>query len=160
MQKNKIIMKRSASRLAGASHPFREQYGLFIDGKMTASVVEDSKMSVENPATTEHLTWVAQATAEDVDIAVRSCQAAYKSGIWSHSSIVERSRLLQEMGAALRQKIPEFAEKESLQTGRPIREMRAQLTRLPGAVCVECRRTGWCRKLAYFAVFCTIYRMV
>ncbi|KAI9987820.1 hypothetical protein PInf_023864 [Phytophthora infestans] len=80
----------------------RREYGLFIDGEFVTASGKDARLEVENPATTECLAYVANATAADVARAV-----------------------------ALRKRIPEFAEKESLQTGRPIREMRAQLRRIP-----------------------------
>ncbi|KAF1334252.1 Betaine aldehyde dehydrogenase, partial [Globisporangium splendens] len=129
------LMRRHASSSNArtfASSPFhREEYGLFIDGKQVPSCVEGSRLMVENPATTKHLAWIAEATPEDVDRAVESGQAAFDKGVWSRASTTDRSRVLHDIAAALRARIPEFAEKESLQTGRPIREMRAQLTRLP-----------------------------
>lgn len=125
---------RSALRLhrALSAAPFRESYGLFIDGQQVPSVDTASRLSVENPATTKHLAWVASATPQDVAKAVASSKSAFESGVWSRASTTDRALVLNAIAAALRARIPEFAEKECLQTGRPIREMRAQLTRLPG----------------------------
>lgn len=91
-----------------------------------------ARIAVENPATTETLAWVAAATPADVALAVDSGRRAFESGVWSRASTAHRATVLNAIAAALRERIPEFAEKESLQTGRPIREMRAQLARLPG----------------------------
>ncbi|GMF11135.1 unnamed protein product [Phytophthora lilii] len=123
---------RSCPRLCcWASSAFtRDEYGLFVDGKFAAAG-ENARLEVENPATTERLAYVANATSADVDRAVASGQRAFKSGSWSRVSVAERANMLNSIAAALRKRIPEFAEKESLQTGRPIREMRAQLTRIP-----------------------------
>jgi acyl-CoA reductase-like NAD-dependent aldehyde dehydrogenase len=111
----------------------RETYGLFIDGKRVPSLAgPDARLAVENPATTETLAWIASATPEDVARAVESGQRAFKSGAWAQASTAHRATVLNAIAAALRARIPEFAEKESLQTGRPIREMRAQLSRIPG----------------------------
>lgn len=140
------ILKRISSRRSNAlarhhvatysTSPFsREEYGLFIDGKQVPSSVAGSRMAVENPATTKPLAWIAEATPEDVKRAVASGRAAFESGVWARASTTERARVLHDIAAALRARIPEFAEKESLQTGRPIREMRAQLARIPGKVC-------------------------
>lgn len=148
-----IAVARCLSTVAAS--PFqRHDYGLFIDGEQVPSRSLDSRLQVENPATTESLAWIAAATREDVDRAVAGGQAAFASGAWSRASTTERARVLHAIAAALRARLHEFAEKESLQTGRPIREMRAQLTRLPGAFIrwrrrlreledVRCKTDGW-----------------
>ncbi len=123
-------MRRCSS--ATRQRIFRDKYGLFINGKQVPSVLHESELSVENPATKETLTKVSRASPEDVEIAVQSAQSTFESGVWSKASPSERAKVLYNAATFLKEKIPEFAEKESLQTGRPIREMRAQLTRLPG----------------------------
>lgn len=133
-QINSNALSRRHLATSAASPFHRKEYGLFIDGKQVPSSVAGSRMAVENPATTKPLAWIAEATKEDVELAVASGRAAFESGVWSRASTTERSRVLHDIAAALRARIPEFAEKESLQTGRPIREMRAQLTRIPGAI--------------------------
>lgn len=142
-----LLRRRGTSNTfasTAAATPFhREEYGLFIDGKQVPSCVHDSRMTVENPATTKPLAWVAEATEEDVELAVVSGQLAFEKGVWSRASTTDRSRVLHDIAAALRARIPEFAEKESLQTGRPIREMRAQLTRIPGTTAMVHAGTGW-----------------
>ncbi|RLN79670.1 hypothetical protein BBJ28_00011282 [Nothophytophthora sp. Chile5] len=122
------------SRHASTAAFDRDEYGLFIDGKYVSAsgAGADARLAVENPATTERLAWVANATAADVDRAVASGKRAFAEGAWSRASTADRANVLNNIAAALRKRIPEFAEKESLQTGRPIREMRAQLTRIPG----------------------------
>ncbi|RLN67816.1 hypothetical protein BBJ29_006801 [Phytophthora kernoviae] len=117
-------------RYASSSAFKWDEYKLFIDGKYL-SASGDARLAVENPATTERIAWVANATAEDVDRAVTSGQRAFQEGTWSQASTADRANVLNGIATALRKRIPEFAEKESLQTGRPIREMRAQLTRIP-----------------------------
>lgn len=130
---NKRTAVRTISSSSSGMNLFtRDEYGLFIGGKQVPSSTSSSRMEVENPATTESLAWIAVATREDVERAVESSRVAFATGAWSRASSLDRSRVLHDIASALRTRIPEFAEKESLQTGRPIREMRAQLTRLPG----------------------------
>lgn len=123
-------LRHASRRLSTAA--FRSEYGLFVNGAQVPSSSPESRLQVESPATTEPLAWIAAATADDVDRAVASGREAFDSGEWSRASTTERSRVLHNIAAALRARLHEFAEKESLQTGRPIREMRAQLTRIPG----------------------------
>ncbi|KAL4133334.1 hypothetical protein KRP22_005715 [Phytophthora ramorum] len=111
----------------------RDVYGLFIDGAFVSAsgTGNDARLEVENPATTERLAYVANATAADVDRAVISGQRAFEGGLWSRVLAADRANVLNDIAKTLRMRIPEFAEMESLQTGRPIREMKAQLKRIP-----------------------------
>lgn len=52
-------------------------------------------------------------------------------GIWSKSDVRDRSKVLFKIADNLRQQIPRLAEMEVQQTGRPVKEMKAQLGRLP-----------------------------
>ncbi|KAL3668630.1 hypothetical protein V7S43_005931 [Phytophthora oleae] len=123
-----LIYARLRSRFVSTAFD-QDEYGLFIEGKFVSA--SGSRLTVENPATTERLAYVATATAKDVDCAVTSGQRAFEDGSWSRASVGDRANVLNDIAKALRLRIPEFAEKESLQTGRPIREMRAQLARIP-----------------------------
>lgn len=76
-------------------------------------------------------TRITSASPVDVRIAIDDAQTAYKSGIWSKSSPVARSIVLSRLARSLETRIPELARIESLQTGRALREMNAQLGRLP-----------------------------
>lgn len=66
-----------------------------------------------------------------MEAAIQNAQNAFESGIWSKTSAVHRSTVLSRLARALEARIPELAKIESLQTGRTIREMNAQLGRLP-----------------------------
>ena len=71
------------------------------------------------------------ANSEDVQRAVADAHAAFESGAWSRAPAVHRSKVLTRLARALEERVPALAELETLQTGRAIREMRAQLGRLP-----------------------------
>jgi acyl-CoA reductase-like NAD-dependent aldehyde dehydrogenase len=71
------------------------------------------------------------ASESDVKQTVAGAQSIFQAGTWSRAPAIERSKALSRLARALEERIPEFAEIESLQTGRAIREMKAQLTRLP-----------------------------
>ncbi|KAF9006524.1 aldehyde dehydrogenase domain-containing protein [Cyathus striatus] len=86
---------------------------------------------VSNPATGEKLCTVTAASAEDVKFSIDKAQKTFESGVWSKSSAIARSKVLSKLARALEERIPELAQIETLQTGRTIREMKAQLGRLP-----------------------------
>lgn len=71
------------------------------------------------------------ANSEDVRRAVVDAHAAFESGEWSRAPAIHRSNVLTRLARALEERVPSLAELETLQTGRAVREMRAQLGRLP-----------------------------
>ena len=84
---------------------------------------------IENPATGKTIASVPMGREEDVDRAVASARAA--SPQWSQQSAQERAEVLNRCAEILARNLSAFVEIEVAQTGRPIREMRAQLARLP-----------------------------
>jgi len=74
---------------------------------------------------------VTSASPSDVRSAVHLAHSAYREGYWSKIPVAVRSSVLSNLARMLEQKIPEFAKIESMQTGRCIKEMNAQLGRLP-----------------------------
>ncbi|KAF7352552.1 Aldehyde dehydrogenase [Mycena venus] len=89
------------------------------------------QFTVSNPANGEELCAVEVASESDVKQTVAGAQSIFQAGTWSKAPAIERSKILSRLARALEERIPEFAELETLQTGRAIREMKAQLTRLP-----------------------------
>lgn len=71
------------------------------------------------------------ASTYDVQTAISHAQDVFKSGVWSKASAIQRSMVLSNLARSLEEKIGDFAVLESMQTGRAVREMQAQLGRLP-----------------------------
>ncbi|KAJ7498657.1 aldehyde dehydrogenase [Mycena latifolia] len=86
---------------------------------------------VSNPANGDELCVVELASEADVKRTISGAQSIFQAGTWSRAPAIERSKVLSRMARALEERIPELAEIETLQTGRSIREMKAQLSRLP-----------------------------
>ncbi|KAF8269073.1 Aldehyde/histidinol dehydrogenase [Lactarius quietus] len=91
------------------------------------TVESREEFAVTNPATGLHLCTVDTASPKDVLHAVEDAHAAFESGAWSRAPAIHRSKILTCLARALEECVPAFAELETLQTGRAIREMRAQL---------------------------------
>ncbi|MBH8591412.1 aldehyde dehydrogenase [Paenactinomyces guangxiensis] len=108
----------------------KNRYDLFINGE-EQQVSTNKYFQVYNPATGEKITEVAEGGAEDVDSAVNSARQCFESGIWSRMGVSQRAKILQRIGDRLERELETFIYLESLCTGRPIREMAAQLKRLP-----------------------------
>jgi aminomuconate-semialdehyde/2-hydroxymuconate-6-semialdehyde dehydrogenase len=75
-------------------------------------------LDVIDPATTDVIAKVSAGTAHDVDVSVRRAQAAFPT--WSKLPNAERARWLEKLADALEARIPEFAEAETRDTGKPL----------------------------------------
>lgn len=105
---------------------FRE-YGLWIGGKEVPAATGGT-FEVENPTTKEIVARVAEGLAEDVDHAVEVAEEAFRS--WGKTSPKERFHILCRLARLIRENSEELAHWETLTTGRPIREMGAQVNYL------------------------------
>ena len=83
---------------------------------------------------TTHLTVyprVQTASAEDVRTAISDAYDTFKAGTWSKAPAEQRSSVLAQLAQIIADNLPDLAKMETLQTGRAIREMTAQLQRVP-----------------------------
>ena len=131
MQTRSLSLVLASSRRALSSGPaFRERYGSFIAGEELL-IKGQATFDVENPATGEHICKVEAADAKLTDYAIDIAHGTYLSGEWSKADVRHRAKVLQQISVDLRARIDELAELEVVQTGRSVREMKAQLGRLP-----------------------------
>ena len=96
------------------------RFGLFIGGKWTAGEAET--FETLNPATGKPIATLAQASASDVDRAVRAARAAQPK--WSALGGHGRARYLYAIARQVQKQGRFFAVLESLDNGKPIRESR------------------------------------
>ena len=122
----------------------RERYGLFVGGEWVEPRERRTRRS--RPATEEPLAEVAQATPEDVDLAVQAARAAFEDG-WSTLAPSERAKYLFRIARILQERSREFAVLESLNGGKPIKESRD--VDLPLAAAHFFYYAGWADKLEY-----------
>lgn len=108
----------------------KKRYEMFVDGKPVRSE-SGAYFPVENPATGETAAEVAEGKAEDVKRAVEVGKQAFKDGRWSRMDVRLRARILNKAASLLAEALEDLAEIETLSTGRPIREMKAQMGRVP-----------------------------
>ncbi|MBW4818402.1 aldehyde dehydrogenase family protein [Rhodococcus qingshengii] len=97
-------------------------YGLFIDNQWVDGESGDTIESV-NPATGEFLTRIPNATAADVDRAVQAANRAF--GTWRTTTASERANALLKIADLLEADAERFAVLETLDVGKPIREITA-----------------------------------
>ncbi|GES58445.1 aldehyde dehydrogenase family protein [Aspergillus terreus] len=89
------------------------------------------RITVINPATESPIATIDATPRETVDHIVADAHAAFQAGAWAHADASTRSTVLTTAAGLLRARIADFVALETVQTGRPIREMRTQLARVP-----------------------------
>ncbi|HEX6877448.1 MAG TPA: aldehyde dehydrogenase family protein, partial [Nocardioidaceae bacterium] len=123
----------------------RSSYGLFVDGEFTDPAGGRSFKTI-SPATEEVLAEVAEASAEDVDRAVKAARRAHTK-VWSTMPGRERAKYLFRIARIIQERSRELAVLESLDNGKPIRESRD--VDVPLVASWFFYYAGWADKLEY-----------
>lgn len=98
--------------------------GMLIDGELVASS-DGGVLTSENPATEEILGELPDATAEDVDRAVRGARRASRA--WADMSWVKRGEVLRQYADVVEAHTEELARLDALDGGLPVSSMRADV---------------------------------
>jgi len=122
-----------------------KQYELFIDGKWVAPI-DKKYFDTTSPATEQVISRIAEASAADVDKAVKAARNAYEN-VWSKISAKERGKYLFRIARIIQEKAREFAVIETMEGGKPIRESRD--IDVPLAANHFFYYAGWADKLEY-----------
>ncbi len=99
---------------------------LFIANEWTPAR-NGQTFEVINPSTEEVLTQVARGGPEDIDDAVAAAREAF-DGPWRRVKPEERGRLLYRVARELEARINEFAELETLDTGKPLAHAHGEIS--------------------------------
>ncbi len=122
----------------------RPSYGLFIGGDFVEGT--GSSFATIDPATETTLAEVSEASAADVDRAVKAARTAY-TRVWSRMSGADRGKYLFRIARLLQERAREFAVLETLDNGKPIKESRD--VDVPLAAAHFFYHAGWADKLEY-----------
>jgi gamma-glutamyl-gamma-aminobutyraldehyde dehydrogenase len=104
---------------------------LFIDGDYSDSAA-GGRFATINPANGETLAEMSEGMPEDIDRAVASAQAAFRSGCWSRIAPRERMEILYAFADLVDEKAEELAVLETLDMGKPIGDVVAD--DMPGVI--------------------------
>ncbi len=103
-------------------------YRLHYGGEWQMANAQDV-IEVRSPATGRLIGCVPDANATDVAAAAAAAHSAWPA--WKALEPLDRARHLNRLAELIRSRIGDLADLESAVTGRPIREMRAQMARIP-----------------------------
>ncbi len=104
-----------------------KKYKMFVDGKWVSSH-SGEKWDVINPANGKVIAEVPLADEEDTRNAIMAARRAFDKGPWRKMSQVDRGKLLLALARAIRGQAEELAQLETQNTGKPIREARADIS--------------------------------
>ena len=104
-----------------------KKYKMFVDGKWVSSHTGET-WDVINPANQEVIATVPLADEEDARMAIMAARRAFDKGPWRKMSQVERGKLLLALARAIRDQAEELAQLETLNSGKPIRESRMDVS--------------------------------
>src|SRR5690349_17517577 len=94
---------------------------IFLNGRYVESACKH-RIDVNNPATGELLTTVADSTAEDVNAAVRAARESFEKKSWRGMVPSKRERILWRAGDLIAEHREELAALVSLESGKTLRE--------------------------------------
>ena len=107
--------------MSSPAKPAMKTYQNYVNGQWVSSSTGKT-FPVFDPSTEEVIAQVAEASASDVDMAVKAARAAFDSGPWPATTAQDRGRILFKLAEKIRQNQPMLAELESRNTGKPIVE--------------------------------------
>lgn len=99
----------------------KEVQGLWINGE-AVSAQDGATFEVLNPATEEVIATVAEASAQDIDVAVQAAKDAFYEGEWTKMEAATRSHLIYTFANLLEDHREELAQLECLDNGKPYQQ--------------------------------------
>ena len=102
------------------------EFGLWVNGQQTASSDGDW-IERESPGHAVPVTRVPAGTAVDVDQAVTAARVAFDEGPWPWTASSERAAILTDVARRVRAASDELAYWETLESGKPISQARAEV---------------------------------
>lgn len=110
---------------------FKPRYGAFVNGKevLDSNPNPNEVYKLYTPHSKQYLCEVENASEKLTNHAIEKAHDAYQSGIWAKAPVQHRAKVLNNIAALLREEFEQLLFYEVSQTGRPIKEMRAQVSK-------------------------------
>ena len=123
--------------------PKIKQTKLLINNKWV-DPIEGGNFKTYNPATGEVIAKVAEASAKDVDLAVKAARKALESGPWARMDAADRGKLMFKLADLIEKNAEELAVLESYNCGKTITDARGDLV---GTINTLRYYAGWADKI-------------
>src|SRR5262245_40071646 len=133
-----VALLESVTAFAARKHQ------MLIGGKWVAAASGET-LPVYNPANGEVIAHVPAGGAEDIDRAVKAAREAFENGPWRRTRPADRTKLIWKLADLLEAYADEFAQLETLDNGKPIRQ--ARYGDIPGSIALFRYMAGWATKI-------------
>lgn len=110
-----------------AARAFARPFLNIVDGRQEPAL-DGRLLDVIGPSDGALLTHMPRSGAEDIDRAVAAARKAFEEGPWGRMTATERGRLLCKLGEAILANHEELSMLESIDTGKPARQGKADIT--------------------------------
>ncbi|HET7313500.1 aldehyde dehydrogenase family protein, partial [Salinisphaera sp.] len=105
----------------------RQQHTQYIDGAWNSGCAA-RRLEVFNPATGERIAGFSESSFDDIDAAVRSAAAAFKT--WRHVNPHKRAKYLQEIADGIETRLSTIAAAMTREQGKPLPEAEGEVGKL------------------------------
>jgi betaine-aldehyde dehydrogenase len=112
---------------AQADHLWPREFGHWIDGQWAMG--SGDAFVRENPSDGAVIGQYRNASASDVDIAVRAARRTFDSGTWAEYSGADRSKILLRAATEILARVDELAAFEMAESGKPLWQARVEVER-------------------------------
>ena len=129
----------------GVQKLLKREPALFINGEWVKST-HDKTIPIHDPSTGREISAMVDASDADADRAVAAARTAFDDGRWSGLAPYARQRMVEKLADLIEANIPELAELESIDNGKP--RMASQGYDLPKCVQTLRYMAGWATKLS------------
>jgi phenylacetaldehyde dehydrogenase len=129
----------------GVQALLKREPALFINGEWVRSTGHKT-VAVFDPSTGRQVSSFVDASDEDADRAAQAARTAFDDGRWSGLSPYQRERLINRLADLIEANIPELAELESIDNGKP--RSASQGYDLPKCVQTLRYMAGWATKIS------------
>lgn len=136
-------MATAQSLVAPATRPKIRQTRLLIDNRWE-NAVEGGEFETYDPSTGEVIARVAEATAADIDRAVKAARRALEHGPWASMDAADRGRLIAQLADLVESHADELALLESYNCGKTITDAKGDME---GVVNTLRYYAGWADKI-------------
>lgn len=110
------------------AHRIQKDNFLYINGQFVTSETGETFPNI-NPFTNTIINHVAKGEKADIDKAVKAARNAFDDGPWRTMKVTERMHYLYRIADLIDEEIEQIAYVESLDTGLPIKQTRAMVSR-------------------------------
>ena len=124
-----MFQRRAFTTAKRLIRDFKPKYGPFVNGQLIVDRNEDPNdtYKLRTPHSRQFLCEIENASPELTNEAIEIAHKEYLKGTWSRADVRHRAKVLNTIAQYIREEFDLLLFYEVSQTGRPVKEMKAQV---------------------------------